>query len=124
MVLDHFINEVALNKILCKVWNLPRNSHTGIVYCVAQVHAICFCSLHLRAFCHLHWLSSGPQLSPGEDLIGMTYGKEGGHRSMWNIQQQKRDKRLNYSHLELTHHFVPVAVETLGVIGPEGRSLF
>ena len=34
------IIEVSLNKILPKVWNLPRNSHTGILHCVAQVHTI------------------------------------------------------------------------------------
>ena len=34
------IIEVSLNKILRKVWNLPRNSHTGILHCVAQVHTI------------------------------------------------------------------------------------
>ena len=30
----------------------------------------------------------------------------------------------NYSHLEVTHCFIPVAVETLGAMGPEARSLF
>ena len=30
-------------------------------------------------------------------------------------------KRTKYLHLETTHHFVPVAVETLGPIGEEGR---
>ena len=29
-----------------------------------------------------------------------------------------------YSHLEVTHCFIPVAVETLGAMGPEARSLF
>ena len=32
--------KIILNKILRKVWNLPRNSHTGILHCVAQVHTI------------------------------------------------------------------------------------
>ena len=47
--------EVALNKILRKVWNLPRQSHTSVVHCVAQVSTISnllikqFCSLFTRA---------------------------------------------------------------------------
>ena len=31
-------------------------------------------------------------------------------------------KKAKYSHLEASHHFVPVAVETMGVFGPEARS--
>ena len=31
-------------------------------------------------------------------------------------------KRTKYLHLETTHHFVPVAVETLSPIGEEGRA--
>ena len=47
--------EVALNKILRKVWNLPRQSHTSVVHCVAQVSTISnllikrICSLFTRA---------------------------------------------------------------------------
>ena len=43
--------EVALNKLLRKLWNLPRNSHSAIVHCVAQIDTISsmvyshFCSL-------------------------------------------------------------------------------
>ena len=33
-------------------------------------------------------------------------------------------KKSRYSHLETTHCFVPVAVETLGAMGPEARSFF
>ena len=49
------IIEVSLNKILRKVWDLPRNSHTGILRSVAQVHTISnllykhFLSLHSHA---------------------------------------------------------------------------
>ena len=32
-------------------------------------------------------------------------------------------KHSKYAHLESTHHFVPVAVETLGALGPEASSL-
>ena len=31
-------------------------------------------------------------------------------------------KREKYSHLDATHHFVPFAVETLGVLGREARA--
>jgi hypothetical protein len=43
--------EVALNKLLRKVWNLPHKSHTGIVHCTAQIPTVSnmlydrFCSL-------------------------------------------------------------------------------
>ena len=32
--------EIALNKILRKIWHLPPRSHTAIVHCVAQVNTI------------------------------------------------------------------------------------
>ena len=32
-------------------------------------------------------------------------------------------KHSKYAHLESSHHFVPVAVETLGTLGPEASSL-
>ena len=32
-------------------------------------------------------------------------------------------KHSKYAHLESTHHFVPVVVETLGALGPEASSL-
>ena len=32
-------------------------------------------------------------------------------------------KHSKYAHLEPTHHSVPVAVETLGALGPEASSL-
>ena len=41
--------EVALNKLLRKVWNLPCNSHTSIVHCLAQVHTICRDILYKRS---------------------------------------------------------------------------
>ena len=34
------IIEIALNKVLRKIWHLPSRAHTGIVHCVAQVHTI------------------------------------------------------------------------------------
>ena len=32
--------EVSLNKLLRKIWNLPYNSHTGILHCVVHVSTI------------------------------------------------------------------------------------
>ena len=49
------IKMISLNKILCKVWNLPRMSHTRIVHCIAGIPSIthlvysCFCSLFSSA---------------------------------------------------------------------------
>ena len=34
------------------------------------------------------------------------------------------ERKKKYAHLENSHHFVPVAVETLGVFGSEARSFF
>ena len=34
------IHEIALNKILRKIWHLPPRSHTAIVHCVTQVDTI------------------------------------------------------------------------------------
>ena len=33
-------------------------------------------------------------------------------------------KRAKYTHLEATHFFIPIAFETFGAIGEEGRSFF
>ena len=38
-----------------------------------------------------------------------------------NAEQRKKNK---YAHLEATHHFVPIAIETLGVVGEEGSVYF
>ena len=32
-------------------------------------------------------------------------------------------KRVKYTHLESTHYFIPVAIQTLGAMGQEARSL-
>ena len=39
-------------------------------------------------------------------------------------QQAEWAKRTKYAHLDASHHFVPVAVETSGVLGPEALQLF
>ena len=38
--------------------------------------------------------------------------------------EAERKKRAKYAHLETSYHFVPIAVETLGTLGPEARSFF
>ena len=38
--------------------------------------------------------------------------------------EAERKKKVKYAHLENSHHFVPVAVETLVVFGSEARSFF
>ena len=45
--------EVSLNKVLRKVWHLPRNSHTAIVHCTARLYSI-FNAVHLRSRELLH----------------------------------------------------------------------
>ena len=44
--------EIALNKLLRKVWNLPYNSHTAIVHSVANCNTIS--NLILKRFCSLY----------------------------------------------------------------------
>ena len=57
--------EIALNKILRKIWNLPYQSHSGIVHCIAQINTISnlifdrFCSFYSRCTSSKsHFLSS------------------------------------------------------------------
>ena len=38
--------------------------------------------------------------------------------------QAEQRKRTKYTELEASHHFVPVAIETTGVFGPEAHSSF
>ena len=47
------------------------------------------------------------------------------HTSLWHQERQvqwQRRPRSKYAHLEESHYFVPVAVEAMGVFGPEARS--
>ena len=47
--------EIALNKLLRRIWNLPYNSHSGIVHCSARISTVRnmiydrFCSLFSRS---------------------------------------------------------------------------
>ena len=70
------IIEVALNKLLRKVWNLPYNSHRSIVHCTSHIPTVShlvfnrFCSLMSSVssallhsvyslhsvYLHIHWL--------------------------------------------------------------------
>ena len=38
--------------------------------------------------------------------------------------EAEKNKRAKYSHLEASHHFVPVAVKSLGVFGSEAQHFF
>ena len=40
------------------------------------------------------------------------------------VADEAERKKVKYAHLENSHHFVPVAVETLGIFGSEARSFF
>ena len=44
-------------------------------------------------------------------------------KMLYNAVDGESKKLSKYAHLESTHHFVPVAVETLGALGPEASSL-
>ena len=37
------------------------------------------------------------------------------------MEEAERRKKVKYTHLETSHCFIPIAVETLGVFGPEAR---
>ena len=39
-------------------------------------------------------------------------------------EQAEKKKRYKYAHLETSHYFLPVAVESLGVFGLDARSFF
>ena len=39
---------------------------------------------------------------------------------LW-LRPLKRGKRLKYSNLDASHFFVPIAIETLGAVGPEAQ---
>ena len=40
------------------------------------------------------------------------------------VASAEQRKKSKYAHLEATHQFVPIAIETLGVVGEEGSILF
>ena len=39
-------------------------------------------------------------------------------------KKKAQEKKKTHAHLEASHYFVPIAVESLGVCGPEARSFF
>ena len=61
------IIETALNKLLRKLWNLPRNSHTSIVHSVAKCHSVS--NLAFKRFCSLY----ASALSSSSDLVRIVY---------------------------------------------------
>ena len=73
------IIEVAFNKLLRKIWNLPYNSHTGIVHCTAKIHSVsnmlydCFCSLHSFALSSSSSLIQSIFVSSTQHIHGYTH---------------------------------------------------
>ena len=61
------IIETALNKLLRKLWNLPRNSHTSILHSVAKCHSVS--NLAFKRFCSLY----ASALSSSSDLVRIVY---------------------------------------------------
>ena len=59
--------ETALNKLLRKLWNLPRNSHTSIVHSVAKCHSVS--NFAFKRFCSLY----ASALSSSSDLVRIVY---------------------------------------------------
>ena len=53
------IIEVALNKLLHKLWHLPQNSHSAVVHCVAQIDTV-----SLLVLSRFHSLLSSSLSSP------------------------------------------------------------
>ena len=51
--------EIAFNKILKKIWNLPSHSHSSIVHYVANIPAICN-TVHKRFFGFIDCCLSSP----------------------------------------------------------------
>ena len=49
------------------------------------------------------------------------FGRSGFNRWIRMAQEKKKTK---YAHLEVSHYFVPIAVESLGVCGLEAQSFF
>ena len=64
---EFFTFETALNKLLRKLWNLPRNSHTSIVHSVARCHSVS--NLAFKRFCSLY----ASALSSSSDLVRIVY---------------------------------------------------
>ena len=61
------IIEVAFNKLLRKIWNLPYNSHTGIVHCTAKIHSVS--NMLYDRFCSLHSFALSSSSSPIQSIF-------------------------------------------------------
>ena len=61
----------------------------------------------------------------GDCCLRARYGREIAVREPGTVAAAaKHRKRSKYCNLDATHHFVPIAVETLGVLGQDVRSFF
>ena len=57
------------------------------------------------------------------DTLAPSYANLAAREAGAVADEAERKKKAKYAHLESSHHFVPVAVETLGVLGSEARTL-
>ena len=56
------------------------------------------------------------------DTLAPSYSDLASREAGAVAEEAERRKKAKYAHLEASHYFVPVAIETLGVYGPEARS--
>ena len=57
------------------------------------------------------------------DTLAPSYANLAAREAGAVADEAERKKKAKYAHLESSHYFVPVAVETLGVLGSEARTL-
>ena len=56
------------------------------------------------------------------DTLALSYSSLTSRKAGAVAEEAVRRKRGKNSHLEASHHFTPMAVESLGVFGPDARS--
>ena len=54
------------------------------------------------------------------DTLAPSYSSVAAREAGAVASEVERRKRAKYTHLNPSHHFVPIAVETLGAFGPRG----
>ena len=70
-----------------------------------------------------HWCpgGKGKSWSTCPDTLALSHLSTAAMSSGAVAMQAEQAKRSKYAHLDASHHFVPVAVETSGVLGPEAH---
>ena len=56
------------------------------------------------------------------DILASSYSTLAVREAGAVADEAERKKKVKYSHLENSHHFISVVVETMGVFGSEARS--